>query len=255
MKTILKILALVFLTSACSDDDHNRLNKEIKDISLSFSNEIDNVPVVLNAETYLNSSNESYSMSELKYIISNIELIKKNGVVFTYPVEDSYFVINQEEPNSRMLELKNVPIEDYETLRFGIGVDQSNYPLNGVDNFVPTAQDTEMMWSWSAGYIFFKMEGNYQTSNSEGGNFLFHIGSHGTNLDNYKTSELISEFDLDLTNKDLVAVKADISKLFNATHEISIENKPDIQVDPENAPKIAQNVSQMFSLIPINSTN
>ncbi|MFD0931453.1 MbnP family protein [Psychroflexus salinarum] len=254
MIKIINILAIFFLMSSCSSDDNS--SSETKNIAITFANEINGHPIVLNSEFYQNSSGESFSINKLKYIISNIELVKENGEIFTYPIDESYFLINEENQKGQILNLKNIPIENYRSLRFGIGVDQSNYPLNGVDNFVPTAEENQMLWSWSAGYIFFKIEGSYQVSeNNQEENFLFHIGSHGTNLDNYKTVVLSSEFDLDLRDKDLIAVKADLEKLFNSTHEISINDKPDIQVDLENAPQIAENVSQMFSLISINTSN
>jgi hypothetical protein len=257
MKKIFYVFICSLVLAACSDDSGFVFNSETKDVNIMFSNVINSEQVDLTGKIYQNSEGENFSIRELKYIISNIELVMENGAVYTYPIEDSYFLINQEDASSRFLTLKNIPIEDFKTLKFGIGVDQSNYPLNGVDNFVPTAEENQMLWSWSAGYIFFKIEGAYQVSNeATEEDFLFHIGSHGTNLDNYKTVELTStQSDLDLTSKDLIAIEADISKLFNAVHDIRINDKSDIQVDPVNAPKIADNVSQMFALKSTLTTN
>lgn len=251
MKKIITLIGFALLMSSCSNDG------DTKNITISFENKIAGDRINLGTGNYQNTSNESYSIDELKYIISNIQLVKENGEVFTYPQDNSYFLINESEPESQIIVLNNVPAQDFQTLKFGIGIDQTNYPLNGVDNFVPTAEENQMLWSWSAGYIFFKIEGDFSIEN-EGhqDNFLFHIGSHGTNLDNYKTVELsATQFDLDLTRKDLIAIETDISKLFNAVHDIRINDKPDIQVDPVNAPKIAENASQMFSLKPTHSTN
>jgi len=112
-----------------------------------------------------------------------------------------------------------------------------------------------MLWSWSAGYIFFKIEGYYSsTGDQPDERFLFHIGSQGTKIDNYKTVELSSDFGFDFTENTLVSIEADLSKLFNAVYDIRIEDKSDIQIDRVNAPKIAENASQLFSSVPVNST-
>lgn len=247
MRSVLSLFLCVLLALACSCEDDPIENK---DIEIIFNNTFKARDLELDTETYQNSAGESFSIRELKYIISNIELVAQNGEVFSYPVEDSYFLINEEDPESQIIRLRNVPGINYQSIRFGIGVDQSNYPLNGVDNFVPTAEENQMLWSWSAGYIFFKMEGSYSVSGSDSEeDFLYHIGSHGTNLDNYKEVEITSSAGfLELRTNNRLFIEADVSKVFNASYEIRINDKPDIQIDPVNAPKISENVSQMFSI-------
>ncbi|WP_019039406.1 MbnP family protein [Psychroflexus tropicus] len=254
MKKIIYLASILGLLLSCNDDEEI-FNSETKDVSINFLNTINSEIINLDSNTYQNSAGEEFSINELKYIISNIEFEKENGDVFRYPVEDGYFLINQENNDSKFITLKNIPIENFKILRLGIGIDQSNYPLNGVDNFVPTAEESGMLWSWSAGYIFFKMEGNYSVNQVQSP-FLFHIGSHGTNLDNYKVVELSSQEPfLNLNQQNLISIKADLLKVFNATHDIQIQDKPDVQIDPENAPKIAENVSQMFSLVSVFTTH
>ncbi|AFU68070.1 AZL_007920/MXAN_0976 family protein [Psychroflexus torquis ATCC 700755] len=249
MKKIICFVLISMLAVSCKDDD----TIETTSIEISFANTINSQNIELNTGVYQTTLGESYSINELKYIISNISFIKEDGGIFTYPVEDSYFLIDEEVPSSKIITLENIPVANYNKIKFGIGVDQSNYPLNGVDNFVPTAEESQMLWSWSAGYIFFKIEGDYSsTGDQPDEDFLFHIGSHGTNLDNYKTVELSSDFGFDFTESTLVSIEADIPKLFNAVYDIRIEDKSDIQVDPVNAPKIAENASRLFSSVPFN---
>jgi len=251
MKKIIFFVLISMLAVSCKDDDP----LETTSIDMSFANTINSQNIELNTGVYQTTLGESYSINELKYIISNILFIKEDGEIFTYPVEDSYFLIDEEVPSSKIITLENIPVANYKKIEFGIGIDQSNYPLNGVDNFVPTAEESQMLWSWSAGYIFFKIEGNYSSTGGQpDDDFLFHIGSHGTNLDNYKTVELTSNFGFDFTKNTLVSIEADIPKLFNAVYDIRIEDKSDIQVDPINAPKIAENASRSFSSVPFNST-
>lgn len=242
MKHSLYLLITSVLFACTSDSNFTKTQ-----LNLVFQHKVNNQNFQL-ANSYTNASNETYQVNELKYIISNITLVKTSGEIISVPVEDSYFIINAEDENSLQINLPQIPIGNYRTLRFGFGVDQSNYPLNGVNDFIPQAEDLDMLWSWSAGYKFLKFEGNYSTSTKPSESFLFHVGSHGTNLDNYKLVSLDKAFSLGLKPEHQLSITADIAKLFDGFYQMSLEDKDDIQVDPINAPKIAENVQLMFSL-------
>lgn len=116
-------------------------------------------------------------------------------------------------------------------------------------NFVPTAEEAGMLWTWSAGYKFLKFEGIYATTadTSDANLFVYHVGSHGANLDNYKEVSLAITKEVTLSTATEQAIDFDVSKIFDSTHTMSLVAKDDIQVDPENAPKIAENVRTAFS--------
>jgi len=251
MKNLTLIIIALFLVIACEDDKQEELpitnETQLINVTLDFENTINNKAISLGDTQYTNGSNELYTISELKYIVSKIVLIKANGDEFAYPVEKSYFVINEADNVSKSVTLEGVPAGEYSKIRFGIGVDQSNYPLNGVNNFIPTAQETGMLWNWAAGYKFIKFEGTFSMDNGATfDDYLIHVGSHGDKLDNYK------EVTLDLPNSvsgmtSRVSFNADIAKIFDSTNTHSLEVKKSIQVDPDNAPKIATNVGTMFT--------
>ncbi len=251
MKNIIIILFTLLVITSCKDDD----DVKVGSVNLSFNNNIENTSIVMNTASYTNKSNEIYTISELKYIISNIVLIKANGEEFKYPTEKSYFLINEEVAESKTIELSTISEGEYTKIRFGIGVDQSKYPLNDVNNFIPTAQENEMLWSWSAGYIFLKFEGSYSVEGQNSSDFKMHIGSHGTKLDNYKevTLDLPTTLSIKENATSKVVINADIAKIFDSVNTHSLSIKSDIQVDPENAPKIAENSATMFSAASVNN--
>jgi len=76
-----------------------------------------------------------------------------------------------------------------------------------------------------------------------------HIGSHGTALDNYKviTLDLPTELVVGDATSSNILIEADIAKIFDSSNTHSLEIKSDVQVNPEYAPKIAENVSTMFN--------
>ncbi len=241
------LLFVVLGFVACSEDSDDKASpQEFTEVTLQFQNQIEGENVVLNSETYMNSE-ETYEIETLRYIISNIVLIAENGEEFVYPQAESYFVVNEENEASKSITLEGIPMQNYEAIRFGLGVDQSNYPLNGVNNFVPTAEENNMLWSWSAGYIFLRFEGNYTSATENDHLFAYHIGSHGQALDNYKEVTLDFQNTLALDSSNSIEITLDVSKIFEAEFSLSLEEIDDIQVDPQYSQQVMANFSQSFS--------
>lgn len=248
LKNAFVALSICSVLIACSNDDDNE--EKTGSVVIEFSNIVKDNPLALEKVAYMNQSEESYTVSIFRYILSNIVLTKENGDEFTYPVEESYFLINEEEAESKKITLTDIPAGTYTKISFGVGIPQSTFPLEGA-NFIPKAEENNMIWSWTAGYQFVKLEGFYTTeANPEQKDFKFHIGSHGTNLDNYREVDLNISQKLQVEGNDTVAsllINADVAKIFDGVESHSLEVKNDIQVDPLS-PKIAANIQTMFSI-------
>jgi hypothetical protein len=237
------------LLTACNNDESNTVTPDPGSLNLVFENVVDGASLAMTPATYTNNSNETYTVNELKYIISNIILIKADNTTYIYPVEDSYFLINED--GSKTASLSNIPADTYKGITFGFGVDPTKYPIeSGTLNFIPLAEEAGMLWTWSAGYKFLKFEGTYTTATvTEDDPFLYHVGSHGANLDNYKEVTLsLNEFEVSSENTASKTIQFDVAKIFDGVHTLSLEEKDEIQVDPINAPKIAENTSTAFSI-------
>ncbi len=248
MRIYILILASIIILTGCSGDSSPN-TPEVGNLTLDFNNLIGDNNLTLNSRVYTNNSDETYEVSELKYIISNIVLTSATGASHTIPVEDSYFVINQD--GATTATLSDIPVGNYTGIRFGVGVDPTKYPIeSGTLNFIPTAEEAGMLWTWSAGYKFIKFEGIYTTTTDEDepNTFLYHVGSHGATLDNYKEVELSISKEITSTATASQTINFDVAKIFDSINTLSLEEKSDIQVDPENAPKIAENVQTAFSI-------
>jgi len=251
----LNLLVLIFLTIiSCKDDDTNTVidtTPKFGTLNLDFSNKIGANDIALNTTTYTNQSNEAYTISQLRYIISNIVLIKENGDEFVYPVADSYFLINEEVTGSKSITLSDINVEEYTKIKFGFGVDQSKYPIeSGTANFIPTAEENDMLWNWAAGYKFLKFEGSFTPQGGTSENFLLHIGSLGVNQDNYKEIilDLPSMLVVSENASSNIGIQVDVDKIFDSTNTHSLTEKNEVTNDPDSSPKLAQNVSTMFSV-------
>lgn len=244
------LVGFATLLTACNNDESNNVTPDPGSLNLVFENMVNGAPLNMAPATYTNSSNETYTVDELKYIISNITLIKTDNTEYIYPVEDSYFLISED--GSKTANLTEIPADTYKGIRFGFGVDPTKYPIeSGTLNFIPMAEEAGMLWTWSAGYKFLKFEGNFTntTTPNDETPFLYHVGSHGANLDNYKEITLtLNEFQVSSDNTTSRTIQFDVAKIFDSVHTLSLEEKNEIMVDPVNAPKIAENTSTAFSI-------
>jgi hypothetical protein len=100
----------------------------------------------LNTTSYNANETEKIKISKVKYIVSNIRLEDKNGSVFTYPKNESYFIVNEENTDSQFINLKNVPAGDYTKITFGIGIDQE---VMSWGKMLAQARDKSSAW-WLA---------------------------------------------------------------------------------------------------------
>ena len=250
MKKIALALFVIAGFVSCKNDDGGQEPDTPGTVELRFTNKVGADNLSLNTVTYTNGSGETYEVSELKYIISNIVFIDANGNEFAYPQADSYFVVNEADAASKNLTLTNVDGGAYTQVRFGIGVDQSNYPLNGVNNFIPMAEELGMLWAWSAGYKFLKFEGTFDSATQTDEPFILHIGSHGTNQDNYRevTLSLGGSINVSQNATQTVGIDMDVAKIFDGSTSHSLDTKSDIQVDPQFAPILVNNLATSFSI-------
>ena len=250
MKRILYILCIGLITLSCNNDESSQ-NPDPGTLNLTFTNVISGVAVQMGDTEYENQSGERFVINDLKYILSNVVLVREDGTTFTYPVADSYFVIDEADAGSKSIALTDIDAGDYVAIRFGFGVDPSKYPIeSGTLNFVPRAEEAGMLWSWSAGYKFILFEGTYKAAGSDVSEpFLYHVGSHGATLDNYKEITLpMTTVNINGQIQASRALQFNVADIFDSTHTLSIDNKNEIMVDPVNAPLIAENISTAFSV-------
>ncbi|WP_343328329.1 MbnP family protein [Polaribacter staleyi] len=251
-KYIAAFLVAVTLSSCTSNNDEELISGEGA-LILEFDNAYNTSDLLINSTTYDANATEDITISKVKYIVSNIRLEDENGTVFTYPENDSYFIVSEEDVASQFVNLANVPAANYTKVTFGIGVDQEKYleGATGQGDFLTIAQEEGMMWSWQAGYKFFVYEGTYTSETTTTATaFAFHMGSHGTSLDNYK------EVTLDLPNTARVRTNltpevhfiANVSKVLSGTTEFLLDDAPQIHVDGVKSPQIATNINGMFTV-------
>jgi len=222
-------VALLALVS-CENSDIPAANS----ITLHFNNTFKNTTIVLgdaastSATVNTSAQGQAHRFSELKYVISNIRLIKTDGSEFPYNINDldkGATVVNHSKPQTLDYVLSNIPAGEYKQIKFGLGVkkelntlDQAKFPKFYAE---AGANDTEMMWEWGSGYRFSKLEGFYDTDHKA---MSIHTGSTVEGSEGAYTQgvDAYRDITLDLVNlasvgknAPKITIKADFDKLLS----------------------------------------
>ena len=118
----LAIVSSVIFVS-CKKDDVPAYNPNVKaPLTVEFDNIVGAADLQLGTGSYINGSGETFTVSKLKYYISNLVLTKTDGTVYVVPQDESYFLVDESDVDSHEATL-SVPEGEYKTLSFIIGVD------------------------------------------------------------------------------------------------------------------------------------
>lgn len=217
---------------SCNSDDNSVANN----VTLEFNNTFGNAPIILgNATSTTATSNTSASgqihhFSELKYVISNVRLVRNDGTEIPFNINDldkGATVIDQSKPETLNYILSNIPAGTYSQIKFGLGIkpdlntlDQVRFPKFYAS---ASANDTEMMWEWGAGYRFTKIEGFYENDHKT---MSIHTGStvQGTEGNYTQGVDAYRDITLNLATNAIVGssapkikIKADFNKLLSGS--------------------------------------
>ncbi|WP_047246987.1 MbnP family protein [Maribacter thermophilus] len=257
---LISLIVLGFMS--CSDDDVPVANN----VTLEFNNTFEDNTIVLGdatsseATVHTSDAGQVHHFSELKYVISNIRLIKEDGTEIPYNVNDldkGATVVDQSKEATLQYVLSDIPSDEYVQIKFGLGVktelnnlDQASFP----DFYaVAGANDTQMHWEWGTGYRFTKIEGFYDTDNKElsihtGSTIEGEEGSYTQGVDAYR------DITLDLPTNAIVGsgspkikIKADFDYLLSGnSYTITLVSTTDIT---NNATPSAHTATEMMKFV------
>ncbi len=124
-------------------------------------------------DVYFTENKDSISFSALKMYLSDFRFqeresgqIKTIDTLIFYDLSDS----------STHTFLKDITIENYETLTFTLGLDSAKNVSGELENAYDPLLG--MYWAWNTGYINLKLMGKSNASLSKTQNFEFHLGGY-----------------------------------------------------------------------------
>ncbi len=260
---VLAILAM----SSCVKEEPGFDQAKTGEFSIEFDNIVGEETFGLEPRQYTNAKGEVFSIRTLQYFISNIKLYTESGEEYVVPQEDSYFLVQAHDRNSRFTKVA-VPEGDYTKISFILGVDslRNTMPVEqrpGVLSFDPDHghEGGGMYWGWNSGYIFFKFEGTCDLiSDDQHGDptgskqFKYHIGGFGGY--SAPTINNVKEITVDLKQGGIAQVReglrsnvhlfVDVMNVFNGQHTFSITEHPNVMFSDYSV-NIANNFPGMFT--------
>lgn len=226
-------LAFAMTLTACRNNDDT---PEKNNVTLHFDNVVGNQALEL-GKSY-NSNNQDITFNEVKYVISNISLVKADGKEVPYNIDNldkGATVVNLADAKTFDYILTDIPAGNYKEIKLGLGVKKELNTLLDQEKFpkffkLTGKNETKMHWEWGTGYRFTKIEGKYDNNTED---FSIHTGS--TRKNNIETDPFVPGVDafrevtLSLpsnavvgTKAPKITIKADFDKLLNGTNKITL---------------------------------
>jgi hypothetical protein len=254
MKRVHLLIPVLFLLllSGCKDEKSDPAPlPQAGIVQFIISNKAGSADVDINTPvTYSNMAGENFQVNLLKYYVSNVELLEGTEVKYTVP--ESYFLVDQSKPESRILQIPDVPAGSYTGVRFLLGVDSTRNVSGSQTGALDPANG--MFWTWNTGYIFFKLEGSSPASSN--GELIYHIGGFSeimkTNaIRRHEVSFNGNALAVNGSKEAKVFLKADILKLFEGSplmdDDILISKLSFQMAQGGKALDLADNATYMFS--------
>ncbi len=215
-------------------------------VRISFVNTANGKPIVLRDSVYNNVFGEQYSISKLKYYISDFQVAGAKQ----QPENDSYHLINaRDEINAFEISLE---AGQYSSISFLLGVDSTSNCSGAQAGALDPMND--MFWTWNSGYVMFKMEGTSTASTADLKRIEHHIGGFkGEN-------SVVTLIKLDIPQKLSIkenavtelTIETNLDKYWKNAADIKISEHPLCTTTGELAKKIASNFAGLFSIRKIN---
>lgn len=164
-------LNILFL-NACKDDP---LIEKKGNITFGVSYFIDSDSLTRDTILFTNAAGNKYSVNHFEYYLSGFSFQKSDNSIHS---TNDVFYVNIKKSETNNITIQNIPVGDYKTISFYIGLDsirnQSNYLPNTIEN-------VNMAWpdAMGGGYHFIKLEGYFldKTGTKQDG-YAMHLGTN-----------------------------------------------------------------------------
>lgn len=260
--------------SSCKKEDDNNVNpgqgnpsNEKGIVSLHFDNVYktvgNSIKLASDAKsegTILTSANnQQHKFQTLKYIISDVSLITKDGKEVQYnhgnPNKGAQ-IINQAESASHHFNIPDIPVGEYSKVKFLLGISEEVFKKgeNFQKEFFDKSTKEGMNWKWKNGYRHLRFEGFYGTDFSSA--FKLHLGDK---VASENANSIPGSIAIELPIKDILKVqkgqtsaihiKVDLDKYLSGVNKITLSKTNEDIHSVVGADEFVKNIKEgMFSV-------
>jgi hypothetical protein len=132
---------------------------------------------------YINAAGDTVRFTTAKFYVSEISLVDTLGKLVPVTGAPVYLIdwASPQRADGTSAVALTVKPGVYAGVVFSIGVPESLNHQNASTQAAPLGVDSGMWWAWNPGYIFHKIEGNFD-SLKVSRNFLYHVGRNSLRL-------------------------------------------------------------------------
>lgn len=249
MKKIVPLIILTILIGALSISCNKE--KDNGTLQIKISPKINGNDLQATTVTYINATQGvRYRVDHFEFYISNIQLTKNDNSVIELSGADNALLFYWKDA-IRSSNSISIPAGDYKKITFTLGLDSilnatapGNYPTSHV-----LGADAGNYWVMNSSYIFSKLEGFMDTTNTSGAvlnrSFVYHIGANGYT----KVITLNKSFSISENASSDLNLLFDMPTVWNGSASIDMKNEIETHTinNPALATKVLQNMSTCFS--------
>lgn len=250
--SLIVTVAAVSLLSGCK---FFKSGPETFSVRLEISPVVGDQPFQLDdgsgAASYKTASGDQFSVTRLRYYLSNFRLRRSDGSFYQAPLDakssEGYFLVDTAEPASQTFKFINAPAGDYNGIEFLVGVDDARNSAGVQTGTLDPARG--MFWTWRTGYIFLSLEGQSPQSTAPQHALTFHVGGGGKDSLARRVYLPVGETLLHVRAniEPLIHLHVDVSALFHAAHDIRLAETNTV-MDSAQGAVIADNAASMFRI-------
>ena len=209
-----------------------------KNIYVKFEAIANGKKIVLNDSSYTNNFGEKYTVSKLKFYISNLRFVQKSNFVDKQKI--NLIDISKNDSFKILMPRTNIV-----GVQFQLGIDSilncSGAQTGALDPL------NDMFWTWNSGYVNFKLEGTSTASTADKQRIEQHIGGYKFPY-NTQRNVTLQLPNINFTQNKTITIQIDLDKYWDGENKINIAKTPVIASPGEQAKNAADNFIKMFSI-------
>lgn len=178
---------------------------------------------------------DSIQITELKFYVSGVELWNNNQKVWAE--QNSFHLIDINDPSSLKVTLNIPVIGKYDQLRFMIGIDSATNVAGALGGDLDPTRG--MYWTWQSGYINMKLEGSSNVCKTRNNRFQFHIGGY-----QYPFNAL-QQVVLSIPAQQHIPVVFNVKALLE---KLNLVKRPEMMSPCNDAVVLSRQMVQLFSI-------
>jgi hypothetical protein len=197
-------------------------------------------------KVYTDPNGRKFDISKLQYYISNVRLIKADGSEMTVP--NRYILVK---PTEKTYFVDSVLPGDYKGFTFDVGIDSvtnhSDPALKSPTSPLSLESDgKDMHWSWTAGYIFVRLDAKVDSTPDKSAGPNKQIFLHLGNDANRRTINFSnSSFKVANSGESQIHIVADFKKYLDG---VDLGTFPKLHGPSSVATKLANNLTRTFEV-------